>query len=131
MAKFITELHATLLDNDKIWEIDSVLGYDSDLIDELIEAPKGFQTDFASIPRLPIVYTLFGDTAHREAVIHDYLYRKNSVPVVTKAVADEIFYEAMKVRGKPFYVRYPIYWGVVIGGGISYHKRKVEDKLCY
>ena len=129
MAKFITELHATLLDNDKIWEIDADLCYDSDLVDILITVPKGFQTDFASVPRIPIVYTWFGDRAHREAVIHDYLYKKNSVPIVTKAIADEIFYEAMKVRGKPFYVRYPMYWGVKLGGGLYYHSRNVEDKV--
>ena len=80
-------------------------------------------------PRVPVFYSLFGDRAHREAVIHDWLYRIDSVPLATYAQANEVFFEAMNVRRKPFYIRYPMWWGVVLGGWTTYHKRKVEDKL--
>jgi len=91
------------------------------------EPPK-FYTDLASVPRVPVFYVMWGARAHREAVLHDYLYRCDSVPVVSKSQADSCFLEAMKSTGKPFYVRWPMYWGVVLGGGHSYHRKKVRDK---
>jgi hypothetical protein len=122
-------LDARLKDDDKIWILDSPLVYQSALLDTVINIPMGFETDFASVPRVPIAYWLFGDRAHREAVLHDYLYRIDSVPVVTFGQANDVFLEAMKVRGKGLFVRYAMYWGVVIGGYFSYHKRKVGDSL--
>jgi hypothetical protein len=142
MAKFLTELDCVLReDSDCIWVLRKPLVYFSDLIGKVavpIDFPVGgmpvegdctFETDFASVPRVPVVYTLYGDRAHREAVIHDYLYRVDSVPVVSFSMANRVFLEAMKARGKPWHVRYPMYVGVCIGGCSSYHKRKVHDKL--
>lgn len=130
MSKFLTELEATLLNNDTVWELDSPLVYESDLLKQTLTVPKGFQTDFASVPRIPFFYTLFGDRAHRESVLHDYLYRIDSEPVVTYNKANGVFYEAMKLRGKSIFVRYPMFWGVCLGGSGSYHKKKVGDTLC-
>lgn len=79
--------------------------------------PAGFVTDFASVPRVPVVYTAFGDRAHRESVVHDYLYQTH---LVKKGVADRIFLEAMKTRKKSLWVRLGMYWGVVLGGFSSY-----------
>lgn len=128
MAKFLTELDARLKDDDKVWVIDSPLVYESDILGK-IEVPSGFETDFASVPRIPIVYTFFGDRAHREAVIHDYLYRTDSIPPATYDQANDVFLEAMECRGKGWIVRKAMYWGVCCGGFTSYHKRLVGDKL--
>ena len=46
------------------------------MLKDTITVPTGFFTDFASVPRMPFVFLLFGDVAHEAAVIHDYLYRK-------------------------------------------------------
>lgn len=128
MAKFLTELDAQLKDNDRIWIIETPLVYESDILGKII-VPSGFETDFSSVPRIPIAYMLFGDRAHREAVIHDFLYRFDSAPLATYSEANNVFLEAMKVRGKGFAVRYAMYWGVVLGGWTAYHKKKVADKL--
>lgn len=128
MSKFLTELDAKLIKDDLIWKLDSPLEYESDLLG-LIEVPEGFETDLASVPRVPIVYMLWGGKAHREGVIHDYLYRIDSVPLASFSQANEVFFEAMQTREKPFYVRYPMWWGVCIGGGSSYHKKFVGDEL--
>lgn len=129
MSKFLTGLKIGLRpDSDRIYVLQVPLVYQSDLIGR-VQIPEGFQTDFASVPRIPFVYMAWGDRAHREAVLHDYLYRSNSKPTVPFSVANEVFFEAMKSRGKPWHVRYPMYWGVVIGGGLSYHKRRVGDEL--
>lgn len=97
--------------------------------DHLIIIPKGFQTDLASVPRVPIAYMLWGDRAHREAVLHDYLYRTNSIPVVTRAEADEYFKIAMISRGQPWRIYYPMYLGVRLGGSSSYHKLPAGHKF--
>ena len=128
MAKFLTELNARLKDDDRIWIIDSRLVYESDLVGTVI-VPEGFQTDFASVPRVPLFYALFGDRAHRESVIHDYLYRSDSFPSLSRSQADNVFLEAMKCRGKGFFVRYAMWTGVRAGGWTAYHKRNVGDRL--
>ena len=127
MPKFLTELDVTCID-DGIWRLDDPLVFESDILDKII-VPAGFQTDFASVPRVPIAYMFFGDRAHREAVLHDYLYCIDAIPAATYSQANEVFLEAMKERGKNFLVRYSMYWGVVIGGWGAYHKRYVRDKL--
>ncbi|MFH2076618.1 MAG: DUF1353 domain-containing protein, partial [Pseudomonadota bacterium] len=67
MSKFLTELDARLVKDDRIWKLDSPLIYESDLLG-LIEVPEGFETDLASVPRVPFVYMLWGGKAHREGV---------------------------------------------------------------
>jgi len=129
MSKFITSL---LIDQitDEIFELASPLIYQSDILGGLkVEVPAGFQSDGASVPRLPIVYALYGNRAHHEAVLHDFFYRIDSVPEVSFKIANKLFLEAMEVRGKPFYIRWPMYFGVVAGGWTAYHKKLVGDKL--
>lgn len=122
---FLTELECELIPgSDDKWEVKAPLVYQSEVAifyllptAGKITAPAGFVTDFASVPRVPVVYTLFGDRAHREAVIHDYLYQTHLVP---KAIADKVFKEAMAARGKGWFVRWGMYLGVVLGGASSY-----------
>ena len=127
MSKFLSALDGRSVD-DKLWLLLSPLHYESDILGP-IKVPLGFMTDFASVPRVPIAYMLFGDRAHHESVIHDYLYRTDSVPQATYSQANDVFLEAMKVRGKDYFVRYAMYWGVVLGGWTAYHKKRVKDKL--
>jgi hypothetical protein len=130
MSEFLTELDVRLKDDDRVWVLDAPLVYQSNILSGFkITVPAGFETDFASVPRVPIAYELFGDKAHRESVVHDWLYRIDSIPVVSKKTADAVFLEAMKCRGKGFFVRYAMYFGVVLGGGSSYHKKRMGAKL--
>ena len=135
MSRFLSELDARLKNgSDTVWVIKAPLLYRSDVLVKHgykpgIEVEEEFETDFASVPRVPLFYALFGDKAHREAVIHDNLYRSDSSPVVSRAIADKIFLEAMKDRGKSYFVRYGMYWGVRAGGWTAYHKKNVGDKL--
>jgi len=125
------------LQTEELGEIDGKIIYRllNDLVyqcenDHLIIIPTGFQTDLASVPRVPIIYMAWGDRAHREAVLHDYLYRTNSVPLVTRAEADGYFKQAMISRDQPWYIYHPMYAGVRLFGVASYHKRGVSDNLC-
>ena len=135
MSQFITELDIKpRCDNECVWVLQKPLLYWSQILKDIashpdIIVPEGFETDLASVPRLPFLYLLWGGRAHCEGVLHDYLYRKDAVPSVKRSVADNVFFEAMGVRGKPNKVKYPMYWGVRLGGWTAYHKRLVGDKL--
>ena len=129
MGRFLSDLDIALIgDNDNIWRLDSPLIYESDRLG-MITVPEGFQTDLASVPRLPVLYMLWGNKAHREAIIHDLLYRIDSDPQASFSEANSVFLEAMTCRGKSCSVRWPMYWGVCLGGRGSYHKRRVHDVL--
>lgn len=129
MSKFVTELEVKLACGDCKWELESRLIYQSDLLGDIVVIPTGFQTDLASVPRIPIAYEAFGGRAHREAVLHDFLYRIDSQPVVSFMTANRVFLEAMKARGKSFFVRRGMFLGVCIGGYFSYHRKKVFDEI--
>ena len=60
--------------------------------------PIGYITDFASVPRAPIVFWLDGGTAHRPSALHDYLLTSAIVP---RERADELFREAMESLQMP------------------------------
>ena len=134
-SQFLTELSVELCPGcDGIWTLRKPLGYYSELLKREIWVPHSFPaiqffTDFASVPRVPLVYDAYGDRAHREAVIHDYLFCIDSDPLVSFMLANRVFLEAMIARDKPLYVAYPMFWGVVAGGYPSYHKRHVSDDL--
>jgi hypothetical protein len=127
-AHFMNDLKADLIGDDKIWELLEPLAYYSAILGKLIIVPKGFQTDLASVPRVPILYTIWGGRAHREGVLHDYLYRIDSDPATSFDQANAIFMEAMASRGKSWFVRYPMWWGVCMARA-AYHKRMAKEKL--
>ena len=97
--------------------------YDSG--EQVITVPAGFETDLASVPRLPIVYLEWGDRAHREAVLHDYLYSIEAVPELPREECDKLFRQAMISRGNPWWIYQPMYWGVRLGGWTGYKKLPV------
>lgn len=101
-----------------------------------VEIPADFETDLASVPRVPIAYLCWGDRAHREAVLHDYLYRQNALISVDltfyrpdKEEADWLFREAMIGQGVSWAIYHPMYIAVRTAGGSSFHRMKVTDKF--
>ena len=139
MSEFLTEMDCTSLeDSDKIWRLNKPLIFQSDILGK-ITAPAWFHTDFASVPRIPIFYMLYGGRAHHEGIIHDLLYRRDAADYiefnegmkheVTFSQANQVFFEAMTARHKSFAVKYGMTTGVYIGGWFSFHKRNVMDRL--
>lgn len=95
-AAFLTRLalyrHGRL--DSGLWVVAEEFIFYSARLGRLIKVPAGFVTDLASVPRLPVMYWLFGATADEAAVIHDFLYRDMTT---TRADADAVFAEAMEV----------------------------------
>lgn len=115
---FLTDLNVTLLrgkekEGRQLWRIDSTLLYTSDVAKQAVIVPKGFITDFSSVPRLPLAYLLAGDTAHEAAVVHDYLYVSGTV---SKKIADDVFLEAMQESGVSWWRR-SLMWAAVSAFG--------------
>jgi len=139
MSAFLTELDSRLKDDDCVWVIDSPLVYESDLLGT-ITVPAKFETDLSSVPRVPIVYMLYGGKSHREGVVHDLLFRKDAADFikfrdgiekkVTFSLANKVYFEAMSCRGKSWFVRHGMYWGVCLGGWFSFQKKMVMDKIA-
>jgi len=128
MSKFLTELELRCCQSDEnYWILEAPLVYQSDMLGE-VTIPAGFVTDLASTRHIPGVSFLWGSTAHREGVLHDYAYRIDSNPVCSFSMANSLFLEAMEARGKGFFTRYPLFFGVWIGGYFSYHERFVSWK---
>lgn len=81
--------------------------------------PAGFQTDFASVPRIPIAFIAFGDRANLAATLHDWLYSKDKDgkhPVPDRETADKLLREASLAQGVALWVADGLYEGVRIGG---------------
>ncbi|AOZ08131.1 hypothetical protein BKK80_12435 [Cupriavidus malaysiensis] len=100
--------------DDGLWRLVEPLVYQSDVAGQTFVVPPGFETDLASVPRLPVVFLLAGGTSNEAAVVHDFLYTRHTV---SRAVADAVLREASSVTGVPAWRRWLIYWGVRLGGG--------------
>lgn len=86
---------------------------------EIIEAEKGFETDFASIPRIFRVLITGNDNTKKPAVTHDKDYR-TKVGRRSRKRVDQIFLLGMKESGVPIWKRYIAYSGVRMGGWVGW-----------
>ncbi len=115
MSRFTDTLLVSPLPNGRTWIIRKDFGYDvgQEGSDDVINVPIGFNTDFASVPR--IFWSILPQWGKygNSAVIHDYLYYTQTR---TRKEADDIFREAMgvsKVRPLTIFV---MYWLVRLFG---------------
>jgi hypothetical protein len=95
--KFVTPLDTRQID-DRHWELLADLRYQSAVYPSMLVIPRGFVTDYASVPRAPLTYLLFGGRGNAAAVVHDFLYQLH-IRDVDKATADNVFREALTVLG--------------------------------
>jgi hypothetical protein len=105
------------------WRLLRAFSYDSAIAKARIIVPAGFVTDFASVPRLPLVFLVVGDMAQAAAVIHDWLY---TTGIFAKAIADNVFYEAMRASGIDLFHAKMMYWGVAYGGGSAWANHRMH-----
>jgi len=105
------------------WELIEEIEYHvgSEDSSDIVFVPKGFLTDFASIPRIlwPVLPP-FGRYSPA-AVIHDYLYFTKHR---TRKEDDAIFLEAMTVMKVKWWVRQAMYRSVRMFGWISRRRKR-------
>ncbi len=97
--------------------------------------PKGFITDFCSVPRVPLAFTLFGGKYARSGTIHDGLYSgwpqvqlrvfptDECIPI-TRELADEILYQVLRYEGASWFTAASMHRGVRLFGGAFYQGAK-------
>ena len=113
---FLSKLRTEDIDDERAVLTDSLFA----LVEtDVIEVPKGFQTDFASVPRIPLAYMLAGGTARRAAVLHDYLYTQQR----DREWADDVFLAAMEADGVPWWRRKIMYAAVRAFGEGPYSEK--------
>lgn len=112
MGKFLTTLDVKYQREGEPCLLNNPLVFESEILG-VISVPEGFPTDFASVPRIPIAYFLFGDTVHAPAVIHDYLYGNSSYPRVR---CDAVFLEAMEAEDIVWWKRRSMWLAVRVFG---------------
>jgi hypothetical protein len=63
--------------------------------------PAGFITDGASVPAIfwPLVSNPMAPSSLRPAICHDYLYQRKGLGVLTRAMADRVFYAGLLAEG--------------------------------
>ena len=104
---------------------------------DVITVPKGFVTDFASIPQ--IFWNILPPTGKygKAAVVHDYLYQHNGIIVVsedgvspvvgktfTRKQCDNIFLDAMACLGVSWLTRHIMYQAVNWFGFLAWNGHK-------
>jgi hypothetical protein len=114
-AEFMTRL--AVMEDDELagtWNLTQPLIYRSQILGETVTVPEGFRTDFASVPRLPLVYLAAGGKGERAAVVHDWLYSTQSVE---RATADAVLQEALLACGYSRLLATAFYTAVRAFGG--------------
>ena len=98
MARWLTKLNVDYLRGRRdsagrsLWRLKVPLGFESDLLKRRLIVPPEFITNYASVPRMPVVFLVAGDRSYDEAALHDWLYTCHEV---TKEQADAVFLEAL------------------------------------
>ena len=124
MTKILTELHTKALDDYKYVELTQPFIFISDVLKKngyqhRVVIPTGMIVDYESVP-------LIKGTSKRSGLIHDYLYRINSEPIVPKKISDQVYLEMMTYRKNVWWRRWIKYSAVKWFGRSSYHKFLVE-----
>lgn len=83
---------------DRRWMLTERLVFHSAILGRFVMVSAGFESDLASVPRVPIAWLVAGGCANRAAVLHDYLYR---IGWPSRRLADRVFLEAMTVDRDP------------------------------
>ena len=85
-----------------------------------ITVPKGFITDFASVPRLFwFIYSPIGPWSVG-AILHDYIYSIECELNIHRKLADDMFYAVMRDCGTSKFTAYIMYLSVRLFGKSSW-----------
>lgn len=131
MSSFTTDLILRVLPDGRRFELMEAFVYEVGQLGsgESVQVPKGFVTDFASIPQMFWNVLPPWGTYGKACIVHDYLYQGGvitfldpTIPGITTHVdptreqADNILREGMEALGVSWWKRNVIFRGVRIGG---------------
>jgi Protein of unknown function (DUF1353) len=109
---FPREVHLVRLSDKKLWRVGE--HFECGLKDgSRVSVPTGFITDLTSIPKLPIVFLFLAGRAVVAGVVHDFLYSQGGL---SRARADDVFYELLRAEGLGRVSSGSMWLGVRVGG---------------
>lgn len=122
------------------WEFTAELVYRSPILRNLglprhepgiLRISAGYRTDYASVPRLPLIYWLTGGRAVLPSGVHDYLY-DCWTNEISRKTADRVFFEAMSAAHDPkrWITRRAMFIGVRVGGWRGWRQDSTHKCLC-
>ncbi|MGV6473514.1 DUF1353 domain-containing protein [Azotobacter vinelandii] len=116
MDRFPHPLQVELQHDRKTWRLLAPFSY---LDPELgrLDVPAGFETDFASVPRWPLIFILLGAYGHAAATVHDWLYAAGRL---TRRDADRVFLDALRSSGIARWRAWLLWAGVRLAGRRAY-----------
>lgn len=113
-----------------LWKIEREVTYHVGHKDsnDIIVVPKGFTTDFASVPWPASMLIPMSGQHNMAAVVHDYLY---STQERSRKESDDIFLEALTVLGVSLVKRRIMYRAVRLWGWVpwNHHKKKMRKSI--
>jgi len=130
VSSFTTVLTVSPYPDGRTWYLRARLQYDvgEEGSTDSIVVPRGFTTDFASVPRMFwIVLPRWGRYGNA-AVVHDFLYFRQDR---SRREADDVLHEAMAVLGTPGWQRWPIYLAVRLFGWLPWQLNRRKKALGY
>ncbi len=124
MSSFTSPLKVEYIDG-KNWKLTRPFTYhlNSKHGKAIIKVPIGFETNFASIPKLfrPVIGQPTNKGFGKASVIHDYLYTTHQY---SRKKSDQIFLEAMQISGVPKFKRGTMYYTLRFFGRRAWKKSK-------
>ena len=129
MSSFTKPLIVSPLPDGITWELQEEFVYwiGKKNSGEVVYVPRGFKTDFASIPK--IFWSIVGGPTGKytkAAVVHDYLYVKGTY---SRKRTDQIFYEAMAVLKVSYWKRKTMYFAVRIAAWKPWNNYRKLDEV--
>lgn len=106
-----------------IFALDHHYDYKSSDGKMIVTVPKGFETDFASIPFLFWIFFPPIGIWLKAAVVHDYLYRTGKK---SRKEADSVFLKEIKLAPIRMFI---IWLNVRLFGWLFYHKTTYDKKV--
>lgn len=128
MSQFTSSLKVEVINNGKAFKlINGFAYYREGNKKSIIKTPKGFITDFASVPRLFwAIYPPQGAGKKQDyakaAVLHDYLYDKSCKYYFTREQADNVFLEAMSALKVNRVCKYILFYSARLFGKKRFRK---------
>lgn len=104
-------------DASETWMLLSPLSFYSEKMKVMVTAYPGFRTDFCSVPRIPVIYSILGNRAHKLGVIHDNVYQLKTFP---RQQCDELILEMGPLCGLTEVETWEVYVAVRMCGQKHY-----------
>jgi len=92
-SMFLSPLITEHLMDNRFVKLYRPFKYYSALLRRVVELPIGFICDLESVP-------IVKATCKRGGAVHDYFCRRDSDPVVSKAMAADLYFEVQELRDK-------------------------------